>query len=117
MTSWNDIVQAVTTTGILDWVERMGGWAVVCFIVYWLTGRWEKRMTNQSEHIRSLTEAVRDQTTRYGEMGASLLSSQSNLERNQADIRKDLARFEGQFIEQGNKTVVLLTTIAEKIQA
>lgn len=37
----------------LEWVERLGGWAVVCFIVYWLTMRWEKRM-------EALTQAIKD---------------------------------------------------------
>ncbi len=31
---------------LLEAVERLGGWAVVVWIVWWLTKRWEAKMTD-----------------------------------------------------------------------
>lgn len=79
-----EMAQTVTTTGILDWVERMGGWGVVVLVVYWLTTRWEKRMDAQAEKLTSLAEAIHEQTLKYGQLGTHLLNNQNAIKQ---DIR------------------------------
>ena len=39
-------------------VERLGGWVVVCFIVYWLTTRWELRMDQLADALTHSMEAT-----------------------------------------------------------
>lgn len=43
----------------LSWVvavERLGGWAVVVFIVWWMLKRWERVMDNHTKAIIGLSE-------------------------------------------------------------
>jgi hypothetical protein len=42
----------------LEWVERLGGWAVVVFIVWWLTTRWETVMNAQLVELKMLTSTI-----------------------------------------------------------
>lgn len=43
---------------IVSTVERLGGWGVVVWIVWWLTKRWEVRMGEQCSAIKALAESL-----------------------------------------------------------
>lgn len=59
---------------IMQWVERIGGWAVVVWLVVWLTRRWEDRMTEHSKALQALF-------------------------RGQADVREELRRQHGEHMQ------------------
>ena len=45
----------------MNWVEsveRLGGWAVVVWIVWWLTSRLEKKMERVCDAITDMTKAI-----------------------------------------------------------
>ena len=44
----------------LEWVERLGGWAVVVFMVWWLTTRWENVMSQQIVELKMLTSSIQN---------------------------------------------------------
>jgi hypothetical protein len=51
--------QIVNGTGLsMEWVERFGGWAVVIWIVFWLTRRWERQMERQHDTLGELLKAL-----------------------------------------------------------
>ena len=43
----------------VDAVERLGGWAVVVWIVWWLTRRWEKVMSRHDDKLTELIDTLR----------------------------------------------------------
>ena len=53
-------VEATDYKNPLNWIERLGGWAVVVFIVYWLTTKWENVMTEQIAELKHLTITISD---------------------------------------------------------
>lgn len=110
------LADAIATTNVLDWVERMGGWAVVCFIVWWLTGRWERRMEVQANRIRGLADAMREQTTKYGDLGTKLLSNQAGLQSGQSTILTELGRIEEQRVKQTERQTDLAQQMAATLQ-
>lgn len=57
---------AEVPVSIVTAVERLGGWAVVVWIVWWLTKRWEAKMADIVEALASAQEAT-----------ASVLASQN----------------------------------------
>ena len=57
-------------------IERLGGWAVVVWIVVWLTKRWEVRMDTISSSIAAQTAAI---TRLLGEVNSHRLFSENAL--------------------------------------
>lgn len=45
---------------IIEAIERLGGWAVVVWIVMWLTRRWEAKMTEMLDMARAQHESSID---------------------------------------------------------
>lgn len=43
---------------VLEWVERLGGWAVVVWIVWWLTKRWETQMGDMIKAVGALVVSL-----------------------------------------------------------
>jgi len=53
-------------------VERFGGWAVVIWIVWWLTKRWETQMGALISTMQKLIEALNKHETSAHERHTSL---------------------------------------------
>ncbi len=54
----------------MNWVEateRLGGWAVVVWIVWWLTKRWEHQMTEMCNSIKELASTMKDEFNKFYE--------------------------------------------------
>ena len=46
------------STELLEWVERLGGWAVVCFICWWMMRRSDSRDVTLQRALEKLSDAV-----------------------------------------------------------
>lgn len=45
-----------------SWVKDLGGWGVVCFMIWWLTQRAERTLSDHTSALRDQTHAISDIT-------------------------------------------------------
>lgn len=72
----------------LVWVKDLGGWAVVCFIVYWLTTKWEEIMKDQITELKLLSMSINSSQT------AIITSIDNAMNRSSIERAKILAEIE-----------------------
>jgi len=79
---------------ILDWVERLGGWGVVAFIVYWGMRRMDKMIDTFQQSLRVFQkfEQAEERTHReLREVQNRMLQTQNKILEEIKDLRKSMA--------------------------
>ena len=51
-------MQDPSALDIYSVVKDLGGWAIVIWIVRWLTGKWEQSMTTMSSSITEIVKVI-----------------------------------------------------------
>ena len=68
------MAEPLLDTEVWTAIERLGGWAVVVWIVVWLTRRWENRMDAITKDLLEQAKAITAQTSVIGQLAAAIES-------------------------------------------
>lgn len=84
MTSKSDMTLETRYTTL---IKDLGGWAVVVFIVWWLTQRWEVVMDRQLDELSNLTKII---TSSQVSILSSIDATTDSIKLNQQKILEEL---------------------------